>query len=496
MVNLLRHLRAAIFFTFGLLLGGSMTFEAYAETIPATVSGVTYTCALPGVGGPSRSGADIGSACDASYAAGIYATYPCPNYNPSTGACWGAGSYAGNNLYQYNVQTYCLSSSCVGGATQGEVVFNDTNTTQASTGVTGTATYSCPANQGWTLSGSSCTRADCQTGYTRDEGGVCQPPPPTCQAGEVLEGGVCKPDCNHESRNLEGQNYGGSGSYTAGGTLCVAGCEYNTNNGITGCGSSGCIFEAKVGTVTGQRCTANVVTQKTPTTRTPEETCLANKQGYITTNGTTTCVPSGTQGASTITDTSAPSTTTTGGGTTTTQQTTTVKPDGTVTQTTTTTPPSGTPTTTTTTQTKEKFCEENPNATICKQGSFGGSCTSGFICDGDGVNCAIARAKHLENCILYETSTPQSTLGQSLGNGSDPSGDLNTFKTSSVVNLPSTLDHTNPYGSSGLSDLTISVGQGGSVTIPFSGMNAILTVMGQILVALAFVAAGRIVGVY
>jgi hypothetical protein len=235
---------------------------------------------------------------------------------------------------------------------------------------------------------------------------------------------------------------------------------------------------------------------KNDDTRTPEEKCLANKQGFITTNGVTTCVSSGTAGAPVITVTDSPSTNTTGTGTTSQTKQTTVNPDGTVTQTTTTTPPSGTPTTETKTQSKASFCEENPNSQICKQGNITGSCDAGYFCDGDAIQCAIARAKLRENCVLYDQPTTLSDLGNAAATGADPSGDLATFKTPTVVNLPSALDQTNPYGSSGLTDMSIGLGSLGSFSIPFSTLNSVLAIMGNILVALAFLGAGRIVGVY
>lgn len=505
MVNA-RYLRLLAYLILGLLLGANIVI-AHAETIPATQGGdLTYTCSLPNFGGPPATSSDAFQACSNSYnSSNTRLAYSCPTYNPSTGSCWTAPDSLSGTTFNYHVITYCLSSSCINGAHQGDVVFNDPGSTTASIGTSGQVTYSCPSTGGWTLSGSSCTRPNCAEGETRDENGVCQPPPPTCPTGEVLEGGVCKPDCNHPSRDLSGQIFGGSGAYTAGGQLCIGGCTYNTNNGITGCKDGNCTYESQVGAATGDRCTPpqNPVTVKNDQTRTPEEKCISQGQGYVSTGGVITCVGAlSPNNPVTITQTSSPTTTTTssGGGNTTTatQTTTTVDPKtGTVTQTTTTTPSGGgTPTTEQTTQPKDKFCEENPDAALCKNGTFGGTCTTGFICDGDGIQCAIARAKYRENCELFDNATPLSNLGNSLGQGVDPSGDLATFKTGTVVNLPGVLDQTNPYSQAGLSDLVVQIGNGHSVTIPFTNLNYYLELMGHILVALSLLAAGRIVGAY
>jgi hypothetical protein len=44
--------------------------------------------------------------------------------------------------------------------------------------------------------------------------------------------------------------------------------------------------------------------------------------------------------------------------------------------------------------------------------------------------------------------------------------------------------------------VSVSLGSLGSFSIPFSTLNSVLAIMGNILVALAFLGAGRIVGVY
>lgn len=51
---------------------------------------------------------------------------------------------------------------------------------------------------------------------------------------------------------------------------------------------------------------------------------------------------------------------------------------------------------------KQSFCQENPNLSICKDGAFSGSCESGFSCDGDAIQCAMARKQHEAACKLLE----------------------------------------------------------------------------------------------
>ena len=50
---------------------------------------------------------------------------------------------------------------------------------------------------------------------------------------------------------------------------------------------------------------------------------------------------------------------------------------------------------------EQEFCKENPDAPQCKKSNWGGSCGS-FTCDGDAIQCAIAREQHKTNCKLFD----------------------------------------------------------------------------------------------
>lgn len=60
---------------------------------------------------------------------------------------------------------------------------------------------------------------------------------------------------------------------------------------------------------------------------------------------------------------------------------------------------------------KDSFCAENPETTICKSSSFSGSCAGSFACDGDAVQCAIARDQHVRNCTLFDSTHADATGG-------------------------------------------------------------------------------------
>lgn len=131
------------------------------------------------------------------------------------------------------------------------------------------------------------------------------------------------------------------------------------------------------------------------------------------------------------TDTSTTSTVTDPVSGSTTSTTSTLSSDGGTTRTTTVTATDGTVTTTVLTlpgvgagsgagtDPLASFCASNPSTPLCKTSSWGGSCGA-FACDGDAVQCAIAREQHTRNCALFVTETPESILGKQVASGADP----------------------------------------------------------------------------
>lgn len=83
--------------------------------------------------------------------------------------------------------------------------------------------------------------------------------------------------------------------------------------------------------------------------------------------------------------------------------------------TTTTTPAGGgTPTTQTksdsATESKDSYCAKNPTAAECKENksSFAGSCDAAFACEGDAVQCAMAKEQHKRNCEIEKSAFAES----------------------------------------------------------------------------------------
>lgn len=150
---------------------------------------------------------------------------------------------------------------------------------------------------------------------------------------------------------------------------------------------------------------------------------------------------------------------------------------------------SGSPTTstsTTTTESQGEFCEKRPDALQCRDGSFSGSCKSGFVCEGDAAMCAAARGTHETKCALKPLETDENNsivqIGLNSANGLDPSDHPKNNK--QTVNLANMVDKTNPFNSSCPNDMPLQILDGVSISIPLSEYCGIFQILGRILVGL------------
>lgn len=212
-------------------------------------------------------------------------------------------------------------------------------------------------------------------------------------------------------------------------------------------------------------------------------------QGSI--NGTTMCVRDSSDTKETTTEES-------GGKSSSTQEKTECKGENcTTTKTTTTSNADGTTSTDTSTSTqgKDSYCADNPRAKACSDGDetvWGGSCQSAFICEGDAIQCAMAREQHRRNCTIFEDkSSAIAKLGEnSATQEAQPDG--HPGKTPTDVNVSfGSIDQTNPYGTGCPIDTTVPV-FGGSFVIPWSQTCGALKFLGYTLVAASLLVAARI----
>ncbi len=137
------------------------------------------------------------------------------------------------------------------------------------------------------------------------------------------------------------------------------------------------------------------------------------------------------------------------------------------------------------------FCEENPNSPQCKEGSFGGSCASDFTCDGDAIQCAMAREQHVRACKLFDDQSSESRLyDEHKGKTGNQTTDLEGNETLNISSLLDTSDSLG--GGSCVADQSITV-WGQSITLPFSAICADLAMLGNLLVAVSMLLAMRII---
>jgi hypothetical protein len=133
-------------------------------------------------------------------------------------------------------------------------------------------------------------------------------------------------------------------------------------------------------------------------------------------------------------------------------------------------------------QDQNSFCEDNPDAVICKNSNFGGSC-SAFTCDGDAIQCAIAKEQHQRNCSLFDTETAESTLGKQAAQGGDhPQGHPWNTAESTSLDFASHIDTSDALAGSCPAGRSITV-QGHEFTVITGAMCDSLAMAGNLIVA-------------
>lgn len=160
------------------------------------------------------------------------------------------------------------------------------------------------------------------------------------------------------------------------------------------------------------------------------------------------------------------------------------------------------------TTTKDVYCQKNPAAGVCKgngttgggsgkgdgqegdDSEWGGSCDAGWTCEGDAIQCAIAKRQHEDSCEMKK-ETPESRLyGQSKDKTGKVTGDLEGNETH---NFSGTLNTSARFSASScIQDLTVVVANK-TVTLPFSKICPHLANIGYVLLMVAGVIAVVIV---
>lgn len=349
--------------------------------------------------------------------------------------------------------------------------------------------------------------SSCPTGQTLIDANTCTGSPPiVCNTDSVgtVEFPTAYPNSNDFPAGLKAE-------IVAGG--CYNGCQVRIDGN-----SSQSMMYRKVGTNnfivseavrTGSTCTTSTPAVGGNSLTVTQKDCLAQGKTFGQVNGVDVCLKTGTKGSAPVLAIADKTQTGTGKNPTATTSFSTVNNDNSVTTSTVTTitNPDGTKSTSETAnkQDKPSFCEENPNSKICqddKKSTFTGSCPQS-TCDGDAIQCAIARRQQQDACDAQASkealiSKPSYTTGQKLVNGQyddDVQSFMNgTGDSKRTVNISSSLseDGQANYASNGFADVTVSA-LGRNITLPISKVNEYFGYFGFVLLALSYLAGYKII---
>lgn len=452
--------RLSLYMLVGLMLGATFTlsFAAIAPSAPAGgIPFVTFqdpTRAAKCGGNPSGLPPGTGYYCATSVTNAQAVGQGCylGGTSPSTWAYGGTGCTAGGNNAVYLKSLFNVPAGCTSGYLNADASCAPAPTCPANSSLTSGGTCTC--NSAFTQTGNTCTSA--------------------CTVGQIKSGFMAK-----------------TGNPA---TACFGACQGSIVSASNQFMNAGVQVISGEWELTGLACSdGTVATLGTPTAAPPGK-CAGEVNGVTVFLPCSASTPGVSVSANKTTTTKADGTTVVNNGTTTTNN-----YGGSVststTNTTTTTAPGGTPQTETTQKKEEKptdsFCKENPNSPLCKTSSWGGSCAA-FACDGDAVQCAIAKEQHSRNCKLYDTATALSTLGDQVTAGADPlAATLPSSSNPSVVNLPSSFDQSNVLTGGCITDLTLSI-RGTPFIVPLSAMCPYLEIMGSLLVAISLLSGVRL----
>jgi len=339
----------------------------------------------------------------------------------------------------------------------------------------------------------------CKSGFTQSAGGCWATSSNTC---------VAKTGSSIGDQVVPVSSISGNPSSLP---ICDGGCV--ASGSVSMCGAKGVgsfcwLTDAKF---TGATCTGTDAVSSSsgtptaapgqPATAVPPGKCPGTVNGVevlVTcdrTTQTTGSTSSGTTTNSTGSGTSTTSTTTSTGVTSSTTKTECTAVSCTTTVTTTSTSPAGVTGTTTTekTEPKEKFCTENPKSPMCITSSFGGACSSGFTCDGDAVQCAIAKETYRFNCSLE----PSQSVLDDYNAKKNKSGNQVTQTVVEISSASFNQDNLLGVSATCVADKPLSMtvaGKSFSVTLPFSKVCPYLEYLGYLNLALTFILSARIIG--
>ena len=138
-------------------------------------------------------------------------------------------------------------------------------------------------------------------------------------------------------------------------------------------------------------------------------------------------------------------------------------------------------------QPETDYCQKNPSASQCKKDSFGGACEGGFTCEGDAVECALAKEVHSRNCQWFKEPSQaivdagdRALAGGVLPDGHPYKDAMNAGPTQ--FSLSNRLDFTDGLGGGCPTDTIVSA-MGQTLVIPWSQYCTHMQMVGNVFVA-------------
>lgn len=151
-----------------------------------------------------------------------------------------------------------------------------------------------------------------------------------------------------------------------------------------------------------------------------------------------------------------------------------------------------------TTEAQSSFCQKNSKDKQCggdgADTAFGGTCAAGFkaISD-DAVLNAMAEEQYRRNCEMLRTDTEPSQWAQQEGQRTDDRTSTNPHNQTVSIG-PSSFDTSDALGGGSCNLNKTIVVRGLTVTLPFDNICSSLAMLGNVLLAISFLLAARIVG--
>lgn len=366
----------------------------------------------------------------------------------------------------------------------------------------------CPANS--TKSGTVC---ECNKGFV-ENGSMCvpAPPPDPCDGlADMCSGSQGKSG----SFSISGKNLGVS--FTCMSPLsfganplpgCSKGCMAQVGNYPTAMqDSSGKWVTSGIAKYSGSTCDPSVINdlnkeadpqfqpeENPKTADSPDPDCPNGFKGTV--NGISVCVPPKASSGTTEMETKD-----NGDGTKTNSKTEVKCENGkcditkTTTTTNTTTNSTVSSSSVTTTVDKSAYCSQNKTAGACKDekgensdgnGKFGGSCAAGFTCEGDAVQCAMAKEQHKRMCQALEPEKDPASFIKQAEAGTDSKSADQLKKEATSINISTDLN-TAGYGLSRSCPADPRIDMpfaNASFTIPFSAACPTLKVLSDVALAI------------